>query len=94
RYPPTLADLVSAGLLRAGQVADLREHDVRYRALRGGHHYVLHSGGYGPLVRLLPEQRRFPGALREDPERAADLRAIERRGAERRDRPRTGPPRD
>jgi hypothetical protein len=74
RYPASLVDLVDAGLLSPEQVRDLRNHDVRYRALRGGVHYVLHSGGYGPLVRLLPEPREVPDARGAAPSRAADLR--------------------
>ncbi len=73
RYPAALSDLVGAGLLSAEQVAALRNHDVRYRALRGGGRYVLHSGGLGPLVRALPEEAAPPPAA-GPPARAADMR--------------------
>ncbi|MBM3319343.1 MAG: DUF4388 domain-containing protein [Candidatus Eisenbacteria bacterium] len=74
RYPATLGDLVHAGLLSPTQVADLRNHDVRYRALRGGGHYVLHSGRYGPLVRLLPDERHLPDPFAELTSRVGSLR--------------------
>ncbi|MFH1279885.1 MAG: DUF4388 domain-containing protein [Candidatus Eisenbacteria bacterium] len=54
RYPKTLADLTNAGLLSGRQVSALRVHEIRYRSLRNGTRYFLHSGSYGPLVRALP----------------------------------------
>jgi hypothetical protein len=50
-------------------VSELRDHEIRYRALRGGNRYVLHSGGYGPLVRALPEEGPLPGPPIPDPPR-------------------------
>jgi hypothetical protein len=76
RYPETLADLVTAGFLSASQVSELREHEIRYRALRGGNRYVLHSGAYGPLVRALPQEGPFPRSPTAGPLRMGARRSI------------------
>lgn len=54
RYPTTLGDLMNGGLLSSRQLSALRLHEIRYRSLRNGTRYFLHSGSYGPLVRMLP----------------------------------------
>ena len=70
RYPESLTGLIEAGLLSTGQVAELQNREIRYRSLRGGSRYFLHSGIYGPLVRALPSRSFDPEGTLPDPTRA------------------------
>lgn len=75
RYPRSLGDLVSGGLLSGDQVTALRAHEIEYRALRAGTRYFLHSSKYGPLVRMLPTPAAGDRRLeRFDTERLGDRR--------------------
>jgi len=76
RYPANMNDLIDAGLMSTGQVQELTEHEIRYRSLRGGARYFLHSGRYGPLVRLLPAaDGPLPGTAIHDPSTVGSWRS-------------------
>ncbi len=70
RYPESLTGLIDAGLLSVGQVTELQNREIRYRSLRSGSRYFLHSGIYGPLVRVLPARSFDPEGALPSPTRA------------------------